>query len=151
MPGDDGQLARRSDRGDLHAASGSDPQEEGTQRPRRVGGRPGRFDQHPSSMSTPDFRDVPVVCRRKARLAHAGIEPEVAHELLGRSEAPDITHRGDQADGHRDIDAGNRQQPTDPCIVQCSLRQGSIDHGQVFAMSIDFTQPLCDGTKLVRR
>lgn len=84
--------------------------------------------------------------RRKAGLAHTGIEPEVTHELLGGSEASDITHCGDQADGHRDIDPGDLQQPTDSGIVQRGLRQGPIDDCKVFTMPIDFPQPLLNRT-----
>ncbi len=87
-----------------------------------------------------------MASRRKAGLAHTGIEPEVTHELLGGSEASDITHGGDQADGHRDIDPGDRQQPTDSGIVQRGLRQRPIDDCKVFTMPIDFPQPLLNRT-----
>jgi len=83
-------------------------------------------------------------------LPDARVEAEVAHKLLSGPEASDITDCGDQTDGHRNVDSRDGQQPPYSRIVQRGLCQGSIDYGEVFAMRIDFTQPLLDGTSLIR-
>ena len=54
--------------GDLMAAPGADAHEEGVQRPRRLGRRPRRLDQHGARVTAADLADAPVMGRAHARL-----------------------------------------------------------------------------------
>ena len=87
MPAKNCKLARNRDRSDLMTSPGQNAHKEGLQRARRLGGRPGRFDQHRARMAAPDLADAPIVGRAQARLANARIESEVAHELSRMAEA----------------------------------------------------------------
>ena len=82
MPAQNGQLARHGNGGDLVAAPGADADEEGMQRPRRLGCRPGRFDQHGAGMAAADLADPAVVGSAEPRLADPRVQAEVADQLL---------------------------------------------------------------------
>jgi hypothetical protein len=81
-----GQLAGGGDGGDLGAAEGADAGAEGMQRPGRVRGGPGGFDQQPSRDAAALFGDAAVLGRSVAGLADGGIEAElVAHRCPKRA------------------------------------------------------------------
>src|SRR6266702_5250704 len=71
VPGDDGQLARDGDGGDVAAAAGGDPLVEGAQRAGGARGVPGRLDEHvPRLARAPAWRSAragPALCRTGAR------------------------------------------------------------------------------------
>jgi hypothetical protein len=69
MPAQHGQLARDSDGRNLVTAVGADAQKEGAQRTRRLGRRPGRFDQHCASMRSSTLADAPVLGKPEAGLS----------------------------------------------------------------------------------
>jgi hypothetical protein len=80
---------------ELLTTSGSDTEEERTQRAWRLGGSPGRLDQHDARVATTALADAAMLRQTKTRLAHPRIEPDIAHEFLRRGEASDVANRGD--------------------------------------------------------
>src|SRR5207244_9675970 len=94
LPGKDGQFARGRDGGDLLATPTADPQEECPQRAGCLRSDPRGLHEHPARVRTTLFRDAAVVGGLQARLSDAGIETEIAHQLLRRAKAGDGTDPG---------------------------------------------------------
>ena len=80
VPAQHGELARHGHGGDLMAAPGADAHEEGVQRPRRLGRRPGRLDQHGAGVAAADLADAAVMGERRA--------PTAAPAGSGRNSSP---------------------------------------------------------------
>src|SRR5690349_20777303 len=133
MPGQNRQLAGDRHRGDLMSSLRPNADEESMQRPRRLGRRPRRLDQHCARMAASYLADAPMVSDAQARLAHTRIEPEVAHELPGMVEPVDVADGGHDAGRHRQIDAGDRYEPLDSAVVQSALGDLAIENGKVLA------------------
>ena len=70
------------------SAAGADAYEEGAQRTGRLGGCPGRFDQHGAGVAARHLADATVLRKAKARLANPRIEAKIADELLRRGKTP---------------------------------------------------------------
>lgn len=60
------------------------------------------------------------------RLPHAGIKPEIADQLGGSPETPDIADGRDEVDRDRDVDARDRHQAADVHWVERDRRQPLI-------------------------
>ena len=73
MPAEHGELACHSDCCDLMTTSGSDTQEERTQWAWRLGGSPGRLDQHGARVAATALADAAMLRQTKTRLAHSPI------------------------------------------------------------------------------
>jgi hypothetical protein len=65
MPTQDRQLTADRDSGNLMAPAGADADEEGAQRPSRLGGCLGRFDQHGAGMTVPNLAEATVLRKTK--------------------------------------------------------------------------------------
>ena len=150
MPAEDCQFPCQRDRRNLQAALGADAHEERVQRPWRFGCRPGRLDQHGACMAAPDLADPAVMRGPKAGLAHAGVQPEIAHQLLRALEAADVTNRRHQARSHYQVDASDRQEPLHGRIVQRTFRNLPIKFLEIFRQTIKLPDmPLNGGAFIV--
>ena len=136
VPAEHGQLARDGHCGDLVTAAGADADEEGVQRPRGLRRRPGGLDQHRPGMAAADLADPAVMGGAETGLAHARVEPEIAHQLLRAGETADIADRRHQPRRNRQIDTGDRHQPLDRHIVQRTLRDLAVEDVEVLGETI---------------
>jgi hypothetical protein len=100
MPTENRPLASQRDGGDRMAPSGSKADEEGMQRPGRLGHGPGRLDQHCPSVAAPDLADASMMSRAESGLAHPRVQSEIAHQLPGAVEPVDVANR--RHDARRD-------------------------------------------------
>ena len=89
--------------------------------------------------------------RMRSRLPNARIEPEVAHQLLRRRKATDISNRGNQADRHGGIDTVDAEQALDLLILEHCLTEIPIHNLEVLSQAIKLSQPLLDGKPLIQR
>ena len=140
MPAEHRQLASHGDGGDLVATAGANAQEERPQRSRRLGRRPGRLDQQGPGMGASPLADAAILGEPKPGLVNPRIEPDVAHQLLRAVEAMDITDRGNQPGGDGEVDAGDRQKPSDRRIITDGLGNLAVEPLQVLAQAIKFAQ-----------
>jgi len=79
----------------------------------------------------PNLADVAVLSRLKARLPHSRVQPKVAHQLLGRCKARDVTDGGKQADRHDAVHARDRQQPLELVVLKNGFAQEPVDGFEV--------------------
>src|SRR5262245_64677941 len=96
--------------------------------PRRLGSGPRRLDQHGARMCPAMLADPAVLGEAQAGLPDSGIEPDIAHKLLGAAEALDIADRGNY---NREIDTGDGQQALHGRIVDRGLSDLPVEHAQV--------------------
>jgi hypothetical protein len=61
----------------------------------------------------PLLRDPPVPRLGLAGLAHLGVEPDIADQLLGRLEAVDVADHRHEGGGRDEAHPGHRHQPLD--------------------------------------
>jgi hypothetical protein len=140
VPAKHRQLARHRDSGDLMAPSGSDADEEGVQRPRRLGHGPGRLDQHRPSVAASSLPNAPVMSGAESGLTHPRVQSEIAHQLPWAAEPADVADCRHDARRHRQIDAGDRQQPFDGAVVERALGDLAVENGKVVGEPIEFAQ-----------
>jgi len=95
-------------------------------------------------MRPPHLADVAVPGRLKARLPHTRVQPKVAHQLLRRRKARDVTDGGEQADRHDAVHARDRQQPLELIVVKNALAQVLVDGFEVLTKPVKFSQALLD-------
>jgi hypothetical protein len=93
--------------------------------------------------------DPAVLGEAQAGLPHSGIEPDIAHKLLGAGEALDVADRGNHTRGDREIDTGDGQQALHGWIVDRGLSDLPVEHAQVFAEPIKFAEATLDRHQLV--
>src|SRR4029453_19448126 len=86
VPDQDRELSGGRDRCDVLAAARLDAQKERPQLTGRPRGGPGRFHEQAPRMTWALLCDAAVIGRRRAGLPDAGVENEVADELLGRAD-----------------------------------------------------------------
>ena len=149
MPAQDGQFAGDGNCRDLMAVSGADTQKERAQRTRRIGRGPGGLDQHRSGMGPSVFADTTMLGETQSGLPDAGIEPDIANELLRAGKPAHVTDRSGQADRDRQVDAGNRQQALYCRITNCRLSEGAIEAAQILAEPVELAQMALDGVLLI--
>jgi len=149
MPAQDGKLARDGNGSNLMAAPSADADEEGMQRSRRLGCRPGRFDQHGPGMATADLADTSVMSGSQSRLTYPGVKAKVADELPGALETADIADRGHDTSGDREVDAGDRHQPLDCLVVEGALGDLAIEDVQVICEPVELAHVSIDGAAFV--
>ena len=82
-------------------------------------------------------------------LAHARVEPEIAHQLLRAGETADIADRRHQPRRNRQIDTGDRHQPLDRHIVQRTLRDLAVEDVEVLGETVKLTDMPLDRGALV--
>jgi len=145
------ELAGNGDGGNLMTPPRPNPYEKGVQRPGRLGRRPGGLDQHGAGMAAADLADAAVVGGTEPRLMHARVQAEIAHQLLRAGEAADIADRRHKPGGYREIDAGDRDQPLDRCIVQRALGNLLIKHPEVVTQPVQFAKMAFNRGPLVVR
>jgi hypothetical protein len=151
MPAEYGELAGDGDGGDLMAALGADTYEEGAQRPRRLGRRPRRLDQHGARVTAADFADAPVTGRARSRLPYPRVQPEITHQLLRTLEPADVADRRNDPGCDREVYARDRHQSSDRGIVDRDLCNLAVEEGQVFREPVKLPHVPIDGGSLVIR
>ena len=151
MPAQNRKVARDRHRSDLMSPPCPDAHEEGMQRARRLGGRPGRLYQHRARMAAPNLADASVVGWAQARLADPRIEPKVAHKLSRMVEPVDVADRRHDAGCDCQLDAGDGHQPLHGAVVERALGVLPIEDGKIFAEPIEFPQMAVDRLALVVR
>jgi hypothetical protein len=92
------------------------------------------------ALAAPSFQDAPCARRRATRLAHPGIETQVADELACRGEALDVADHRDQGGGADQVDAGDRHQPADLRRVQGVAGDGLLEVGYLAAEEVEHAQ-----------
>ena len=151
MPAQHRELAGNGDGGDLMTPPRPDAHEEGVQRPGRLGRRPGGLDQHGAGMAAADLADAAVLGSAEPRLAHPRVQAEIAHQLLRAGEAADVADRRHEPGGYREIDAGDRDQALDRCIVERALGDLLVKHAEVLAQPVQLAHVALDRGPLVIR
>jgi hypothetical protein len=99
----------------------------------------------------PVLGDPSVHGGTSSRLAHARVEPEVADQLGGRSEAAEVADCGHnrERDGH--VDAGDRHQPLHFLAPDRDARELSLDQLQLLSVEVELAHKRLDRPALVRR
>ena len=151
MQTQDGQLAGDCNSGNLMAAAGADADEEGVQRTGRLGGWPGRFDQHGAGVAAPYLAGATVLRKTKARLANPRIEAKIADELLRRGKAPDIADRSHETGRHNDVHASDGDQPLDCRIAENGLRHLAVEQDQILSQAIELAHMTFDRRHFIGR
>ena len=72
----------------------------------------------------------------KTRLADAGIEAEITHQLLGAWKSLGVADRSYQTGGDGEIDASDRDQPFDCRIIQRAFRDLLVQHREILVKAI---------------
>ena len=151
MPDEHRQLARHGDRGYLVAAFGPDADEEGVQRPWRFRRSPGSLDKHGAGVAPADLANAPMMCGAETRLSHTRVETKVADQSLRGFEPGDIADRRHQSSRHRQIDAGDGEQPSDRGINQRVLGNLSVKDCKILTKSIQFAHMPLDRNTFIAR
>ncbi len=151
VPAQDGQFARDGHGGNLVPSLRPHADEEAPQRPRRLGRRPGCFDQHRAGMAAPGLTDAAVMRGAETGLANPRVQSEVAHQLLGACEAVDAACRRHEPRGDGQVHAGDRQQAMDGLVFQRVLRDVAVQNGEVFAQPVELADVTLDCSALVFR
>jgi hypothetical protein len=151
MPTQHSKLAGDGNGRNLMATTGADADEKGAQRTSRLGGCPGRFDQHGAGMAAPHLADATVLRKAKARLANSRIKAEITDELLWRGKASDIADRGHQPSRHNHVHASDGDQPLDCRIAENGLRHLAVEQDQVLAQAIELAHMTLNRRYFIRR
>ncbi len=151
VPAEAGELACSRDDSDLHPAARADSLIERAQRAWCLGRRPCGLDEHPARVRATLFGDPPVRRGLSAGLAHPGVEPEVADELLGRAEATEVADRGDDRERDGRVDTGDRHQPLDLSAGQRDAAELGVDDPQLLAVEVKLAQQRLHCLALIRR
>jgi hypothetical protein len=149
MPDDHSQFARCGNSSDLQAATCTDSLEKSAQRSRRFRRCPGGLDQHRPRVRASAFADMPMLSRLQAGLIHTRVQPEIAHELLGRAKARDIADCSQQPDGHRCVHPCDRQKLVDARIFKHRFAEQAINGGEILTQAIQLAQPLLHAQALI--
>ena len=102
-------------------------------------------------MAPPNLADAAVVGRAKPGLADARVEAEVADQLLRTVEAGDVAYRRHQPGRHRQVDAGDRQQPVDRHVLERALGDVAVEVGEVLAQPVELADMARDRRPLILR
>ena len=75
--------------------------------------------------------DPSVLRQAEAGLAHAGVQPEIAHQLLWLGEAGDVADRRDDTACHDRVHPGDGQKPLDLGIIHDILGDITVEIGEI--------------------
>lgn len=84
-------------------------------------------------------------------MAHARVQPEIAHQLLRALEATNVANGGQQAGCLCQIDAGDREQPLHSSILQRALRNLPLKFLKIFGQTIKLPDMPLNGGAFIGR
>lgn len=100
-------------------------------------------------MRAPLLGDPTALGGLTARLAHPGVEPEVADEPIGRRETVEVADRRHDRERDGGVDARDRHEPRDLGSAQPDLPELSVDQAQLLAGEVELAQERLDRLALV--
>ncbi len=135
----------------LRPRRGGDPFVEGAQRSGGSRGVPGSLDKHMPGLARALLGDPAVPGRLRPRLTHPRVETQVADQMPGGREAPDVADRRQQRAGGHEVDTGKGQQPSQLGRSEHELGECPVDRRDLTVEELDPAQAGLDHLSLVGR